>query len=73
MTTKVRDLIKLLESIDPDLPVVLQADHSQTPMKITGWGDGYVEDFEEYMMQEVDEEDEEAVKTAKKVFFLQAY
>lgn len=55
-----------------DLPIVLECDHSQTPMSMTGWGDAWVEDLTEYMKTHVDEE-EVADGYGEPCYVLQAY
>lgn len=53
----VKHLLSYLETVEnKDLPVVLIADHSQTPMKMTNFGYGSVEDLDKYMMEETEED-----------------
>lgn len=74
---KVSELITKLQQLPQDLDVVVNADHSQTPMSATHVGLAYVLDKEEYMMDEVDEEDvkefPEDYNDVDKVVQIQAY
>ncbi len=48
---KVKDLILELQKFDPELIVAVEADHSQTPMKMNGVSEEYVHCIDEYMME----------------------
>ena len=67
MSSKVGELKKLLEEFDDDMVVTVCADHGQSVMGAYDVGVAYVLDLEEYMMEEIAEEDLEDYDEAIKV------
>ena len=63
----VGDIKKMLEEFDDDLPVVVVADHGQVYFKACDPDIGYVEDFEEWMMEGLAEEDADDYEDSVKV------
>ena len=63
----VGELKKLLDEFDDDLVVTVHADHGQYPMTAYSVDTTHVLDLEEYMMEEISEEDLEDYEGAIKV------
>lgn len=70
---KVKDLIESLKELPPDMDVVVEADHGQTPMKATFVGVSHVKDSEEYMMEGIHEDDLNEYPDAVQVVVIQGY
>lgn len=70
---KVKELIEELQKLPQDMLVTVEADHGQTPMKVTWAGEHYVKDKSEYMMEGIAEEDLEEYPDADKVVVIQGY
>lgn len=69
----VQDLINILMEVEnKTLPVVLVADHGQTPMALQTFGEAYVENYDEHMMQEIDPDDLAEFDSYDEVFILEA-
>ena len=74
MPTTVQNLIDILQKIDDkSLPVLLECDHSQTPMHLNGFGEGFVESLNDYMLTSLDDDELEEYDNPPKAYFLQAY
>lgn len=70
MAITIAELIRVLEAEpNKDLIVCVEADHSHTPMKLTGYGTGTVESTDEYMMEYADDEE----TATPNMFVLQGY
>lgn len=63
----VKDLKELLNDVDDNLQVRLCADHGQALMKLSGYGEAYI-DEDVWYPEEVNEVDEDSIK----VFVLEA-
>lgn len=70
MAITIAELIRVLEAEpNKDLIVCVEADHRQTPMKVTGHGTGTVESTDEYMMEYAADEE----TATPNMFVLQGY
>lgn len=65
---KIKELIEILQEQDQELEVVVYADHGQTPMKAWAANETHVEDLNQYMMEEIADEDLEEYDDPVKVF-----
>lgn len=70
---KVKEVIAELQKLDPELPVVVEADHGQTPMRATWAGESLVEDANQYTMESIHPDHEDEYESADKVALIQGY
>lgn len=47
---KVKELLKELKDVDPEMTVVIETDHGQTPMKVAAICHGHVSSLEDYYL-----------------------